>query len=202
MIMIHILIIVALFGIYAHIYIHFMISPNNEASILKSITKEDITSSVYSKLPFVFDGTPFRREHKRLEKTSHKEYDEYDLPYLSTPPLEPYVKFFPYRKMIECKKKRTWIETNDSCRTFYRIHQGSLHFSCIHPKKKNVIENKKEIKENEDLIQLTLYQDSILFLPKDWILYIEPLEKESILEKIKYYTPMNQVANAISKIST
>lgn len=201
MIMIRIIIIVALFGIYAHLYIHFMVSPNNDASILKTITKEEITNSVYSKLPFVFDATLFRKEPNLDEKEPHKEYDLYKLPYHSIPLLEPYAKFFPYRKVFQCKKKRKWLDSNDSCRTFYRIHQGSFHFSCIHPKKKNLSENLKEIKENEELIHLTLYQDSLLFLPKDWILYVEPLDKESMLEKIQYYTPLNQMANAISKIS-
>ena len=201
MIMIHIFIIVALFGIYAHLYIHFMVSPNNDASILKKITKEEITNSVYSKLPFVFDASVLRRESIRNQKIEHTEYDLYELPYYSIPILEPYVKFYPYRYLFECKKKRKWIETNDSCRTFYRVHQGSIHFSCIHPKKKDLLENKKELKDHEDLIHLTLYQDSVLFLPKDWSVYVEPLEKKSIIEKIKYFTPLNQVANAISKIS-
>lgn len=201
MIMIHIFIIVALFGIYAHLYIHFMVSPNNEATILKKITKEDITNSIYSKLPFVFDATLLRRDPLRNQKIEHKEYDLYELPYYSIPLLEPYVKFYPYRYLFECKKKRKWMDTNDSCRTFYRVHQGSFHFSCIHPKKKDLLEKKKELKDHEELIHLTLYQDSILFLPKDWSLYVEPLEKGSILEKNKYFTPLNQVANAISKIS-
>jgi hypothetical protein len=202
--MLHIFIIVALFGIYAHLYIHFMVSPNNEASVLKMITKEDITNSVYSKLPFVFDATVLSKEPLLGEKETHKAYDLYVLPYHPIPLLEPFVKFFPHRKLFQCKKKKKWLESNDSCRTFYRLHKGSFHFTCIHPKKKDLLENVKEFKElknNEELIQLTLYQDSILFLPRDWFIYVEPLDKESILEKIQYYTPLNQVANAISKIS-
>jgi hypothetical protein len=66
---------------------------------------------------------------------------------------------------------------------------------------KSLLDDLKEIKEKEELIHLTLYQDSILFLPKDWALYVEPLEKSSMLEKIQYYTPMNQIANAISNIT-
>ena len=199
--MLHIFIIVALFGIYAHVYVHFIVSPNNEASILNKITKEDITNAVYSKLPFVFDATILRKEPNLGEKESQKEYDLYVLAYHPIPLLEPFVKFFPHRNVFHCKRKKKWVETNDSCRTFYRIHKGSFHFSCIHPKMKHLVEKVKEIKENEDLVHLTLYQDSILFLPKDWYLYIEPLDKDSILEKVKYYTPLNQVANAISKIS-
>lgn len=199
--MLHILIILALFGIYAHLYIHFMVSPNNEASILHKLTKEDITNAVYVKLPFVFDATQLRREPQLGVKESHKEYDMYHLPYHPIPLLEPFVKFFPHRRVFDCKRKKKWLDTNDSCRTFYRIHAGSFHFSCVHPKMNSLLENLKEIKEKEELIHLTLYQDSLLFLPKDWTLYIEPLEKSSVLEKIQYYTPMNQIANAISKIT-
>jgi hypothetical protein len=199
--MLHILIILALFGMYAHLYIHFMVSPNNEASILHKLSKEDITNAVYVKLPFVLDATQLRREPKLGMKESHKEYDMYLLPYRPIPLLEPFVKFFPHRRVFDCKRKRKWLDTNDSCRTFYRIHTGSFHFSCVHPKMKPLLENLKGIKENDDLIHLTLYQDSLLFLPKDWTLYIEPLEKSSILEKIQYYTPMNQIANAISNIT-
>ena len=206
MIMIHILMIVALFGIYAHLYIHFMVSPNNEVSILKTITKEDVTNSVYSKLPFVFDATLLRKEPVLGVKETHKAYDLYDLPYHPIRLLEPFVKFFPYRKVYQCKKKRKWLDVNDSCRTFYRIHKGSFHFTCIHPKKKDIldrIQDKefKELKEKDELIHLTLYQDSILFVPKDWTLYVEPLDKDSVIEKLQYYTPMNQLVNAISKIS-
>ena len=68
-------------------------------------------------------------------------------------------------------------------------------------KKKDALEHLKKIKENEELIHLTLYQDSILFLPKEWYLFIEPLEKNSMIEKIQYYTPLNQIANAISNIT-
>lgn len=199
--MINIFIIVALFGIYAHLYIHFMVSPNNEASILKVITKEDITNSVYSKLPFCLWCNCIEKRASVRCKEVHKEYDLYELPYRSTPLLEPFVKFFPFRKVFQSKKKRKWLETNDSCRTFYRVHKGSFHFSCIHPRKQDLIEKLKEIKEHEELIHLTLYEDSILFLPKDWHLYVEPLDKEGVLEKIQYYTPLNQVANAISKIT-
>jgi hypothetical protein len=71
--MLHILIILALFGIYAHLYIHFMVSPNNEASVLQKLTKEDITNAVYVKLPFVFDATKLRREPTLGVKEIHKE---------------------------------------------------------------------------------------------------------------------------------
>ena len=43
--------------IYLHIFIHFKISSFNEFTTISTISKENILSSVYYKLPFVFDGT-------------------------------------------------------------------------------------------------------------------------------------------------
>jgi len=181
--------------LYAHLYLHFFVNPNNHCSVLSNLTKEDITDRVYTKLPFLMDGSTLRRE------IDISMGPVYDLSYESIPFLEPHVRFYPTRKIQHCLKKK-WIETNDACRTFYRIHKGSFRVTCIHPSKKDYIQNKKEwkqMKKKEDLIHLTLHEDSVLFLPNDWSLYVEPLE-DSILEKIQYYTPLNIVANSISKI--
>ncbi len=172
-----------------------MVSPNNEMFILDDISKDSITNAVYSKLPFVFDATRFRDDPSFEEKEVHKKYDLYPQYYYPIPMLEPYVKFFPFRKVFQSKGKK-WTDKNDSCRTFYRIHKGVVHATCVHP---NHTE-KKGLKKNPELIQLKIHQDSILFLPREWTIQIDPLDKDSIVEKIQYYTPLNQIANAISKI--
>jgi len=182
--------------LYAHLYLHFLVNPSNLFSILTYISKESISEQVYMKQPFLMDGIPFRRELPTSELPTG------EIPYESTPLLEPFVKFFPVRKRIDCLKKK-WMETNDSCRTFYRIHQGSFHVTCIHPYKTDLLQKKKEwkkLKKNEDLIQFTLHEDSLLFLPNYWYLYIEPLESGSKIEKIQYYTPLNLVATTLSKL--
>jgi hypothetical protein len=172
-----------------------MVSPNNEMFVLDEVSKEGITNAVYSKLPFVFDATRFRDEPCLEEKVVHKKYEVYLQYYYPIPLLEPYVKFFPFRKVFKSNGKK-WIDTNDSCRTFYRIHKGVFHVTCVHPRHTE----RKGLKKNPELIHLKLHQDSILFLPREWTIQIEPLDKDSILEKIQYYTPLNQIANAISKI--
>ena len=182
--------------LYAHLYLHFLVNPSNLFSILTYISKESISEQVYMKQPFLMDGIPFRRELPTSELPTG------EIPYESTPLLEPFVKFFPLRKRIDCLKKK-WMETNDSCRTFYRIHQGSFHVTCIHPYKTDLLQEKKKwkkLKKNEDLIQFTLHEDSLLFLPNYWNIYIEPLESGSKIEKIQYYTPLNLVATTISKL--
>lgn len=190
---------------YAHLYLHFLVNPNNEFSVVSKITKEEISDHVYRKLPFLLDATILRRDPRLKDKKCEKKYDSYDVTYDTIPLLEPYVKFYSVRKVFCCLKKKKWMETNESCRTFYRIHKGSFHVTCIHPHKKDVlsVQNKKELKElkkNEDLIHITLHEDSLLFLPNSWHMYLEPLEDDSMLEKIQYYTPLNIMANSISKI--
>lgn len=193
--MIHIVLIVFLLGFYIHLYIQFMVSPNNEMFVLDEVSKEAITNAVYSKLPFVFDATRFRNNLRFVEKETHKKYEVYPQYYYPLPVLEPYVKFFPIRNIFQCIGKK-WIDTNDSCRTFYRVHKGLVQVTCIHPRHTE----RKGIKKNPELIHVALHEDSILFLPRNWSIRIEPLDKDSILEKIQYYTPLNQIANAISKI--
>ena len=165
---------------------------------MKTITKEEITDHVYQKQPFLLDATSFRKEI--IPSTMDPSLNTYVVSYESNPLLEPYVKFFTRRTISNCIKKR-WMETNDSCRTFYRVYKGTVHVTCIHPHKKDCIPLKhlKQIKKNEELIQLTLHEDSLLFLPNHWSLYIEPLE-DSRLEKIQYYTPLNLLANTICRI--
>lgn len=203
--MIQYLVVFFILFFYAHLYLHFLVNPNNECSILTDITKEEISNNVYTKQPFLFDGTSMKKNPCLKEKISESKYDLYPLSYETNPLIEPYVKFFPSRNVICCLKKKKWIETNDSCRTFYRIHKGTFHVICIHPNKKECIKHKtkkeiKELKDNPDLIQVTLHEDSILFLPNDWSIYLEPLEKDCMIEKIQYYTPLNLFANSISRI--
>jgi hypothetical protein len=191
--------------LYAHLYLHFLVNPNNQCSIVTTLTKEEITDHVYQKQPFLLDATLLQKDiclkNKSIDPQNN--VDTYIVDYHPVPLLEPYVRFYTHKKVLCCKKKKKWMETNDSCRTFYRVYKGSFRVTCIHPYKKDCIPKTKEhkhLKKNVDLIHLTLHEDSVLFLPKDWNLYIEPLEEGSMLEKLQYYTPLNLLANTISKI--
>lgn len=199
--MFKIVLVIIFVSFYAHLYIHFMINPNNECSFFNEMTKEEVTNAVYTKQPFVFDATKLTCSHELKEKKSDKKYDQYDVSYISHPILEPFVRFFPKVNVFECKKKKRWTETNSACRTYYKITKGTIHVTCIHPKyiNKKMKLTKRDIKENENFIRLTLHADSILFLPNYWYVYIDPLDK-SVLEKTQYFTPLNKIAIAISKI--
>jgi len=170
---------------YSHLYLHFIVNPNNECSIVTHLTREEISGEVYTKQPFLLDATLFRKDTESID-------------YESIPLLEPFVKFYPHRSWIPCPMKHKWIETNASCRTFYRVDKGSFHVTCIHPLNKinKDLKPSKKWKKNKDCIQLVLHEDSMLFLPKDWCIFVEALE-DSKLDKIQYYTPLNVLANSI-----
>ena len=199
--------------IYLHIFIHFKISSFNEFTTIDSISKENILSSVYYKLPFVFDGTTIIKpiDLKMLKDKNLKDLKETkdvkDVKYVkkkgmyktyeSLPLLEPSVRFFTNNTIYELKKdKALAIHRNLECRNFYMVHSGKFIIYCIHPKYIN-IKNVKDIElekliENDDILRVELYPNSILFVPNYWYVYVKSVEK-SVIEKVQYKTILNEI---------
>lgn len=171
-IMLRILFVLLFIGLYAHLYVHFIINPNNELSALTELSKADISTKVYTKLPFLMEG-------KDMSTTSL---------------LEPYVRFVSDRKIYTQKK---WTETHEACRTFYKIEKGKYEITCIHPKYKDLVEHKKLLKQNTKVLRFTLDESQILFVPNYWVVQFKGTGK---VERIQYFTPLNRVSIAISKI--
>ena len=170
-----------------HIYLHFMIHPENDFSTIKEITREEITDTVYYKLPFIIKGIDTQIELKecvKLSKTVYtKTYEPIDL-------LEPLVKFFPKDTVYKLKKNKTMpLETNLECRNFYIVHQGSAIIHAIHPKYKDVPLDK--IEEHSKILQNTLGEKEAVFVPNYWGVYIKAMD-DTIIEKVQYSTIMNQ----------
>jgi mannose-6-phosphate isomerase-like protein (cupin superfamily) len=186
---------------YLHIYIHFKISECNEFIEFKEdINKQTILSSIYYKLPFVFDGTdiikPFKKEKDKNDKNDKKEKDKnknkniHIKPYEPISLLEPSVRFFTKDTIYELKKgKSIDIHRNLHCRNFYMVHSGKVTIYCIHPKFKLDISN---IEINTDILRVELHPNSILFVPNYWQVYIKSHEK-SVIEKVQYKTILNEV---------
>jgi len=185
--------------IYFHIYIHFCINSENELLSLSDVCKTEITSFVYKKQPFLFNGMTLRKEPDLSNKptTKTKNYEIFVSTYEPTPLLEPTVKFFPTTSFYKFPRTgKSILETNLECRTFYRVHSGTFHMTCIHPKYKEHFTEKhdsKFIKEHEQMLHVEVHPDTILFIPNYWFVYIEPLSKDASLEKIQYSTILNQV---------
>ena len=171
MLMLRLMMMLILVGFYVHLYVHFVVNPNNEWTLLTDRSKVEISNQVYTKLPFVIEGKGMN-------------------PAL----LEPYVRFVMERKEYTQKK---WSETHPACRTFYWVKKGTHQFTCIHPKFKKWVPHKKAIKENTDLLRITLEEDMILFVPNYWIVQCKG---KGVVERIQYVTPLNQLAISICKI--
>jgi hypothetical protein len=136
--------------------------------------------------------------------------------------LEPSVRFFTKDTVYELKKNKMSLQRNLECRNFYLVHTGKVIIYCIHPKYKNEINKindtkpksqecnesskskskskiekikTKEIEkfvENDDILRVELYPNSILFVPNYWYVYIKGIEK-SVVEKVQYKTILNEV---------
>ena len=188
--------------IYLHIYIHFKISDYNEFIELKEeINKQKILSSIYYKLPFVFDGTdiikPFVKDKKEKKEKNKKKEKMYVKSYYSLPLLEPSVRFFTTDTVYELKKGKTDSHRNLHCRNFYMVHSGKVTIYCIHPKFKNL--DISNIETETDVLRVELHPNSILFVPNYWMIHIKSHEK-SLVERVQYKTILNEVNFFYDKI--
>ena len=190
--------------LYLHIYIHFKISIFNEFANIDDVCKEKIMSTIYYKLPFVFDGTTIIKTlDEKKEKDRRKIYKKL---YENLPMLEPSVRFFTNDTIYELKKgKYIDVHRNLECRNFYMVHSGKIIVYCIHPKYKDnmnldikkdkinkIDKNIEFIENNSEILRIELYPNSILFVPNYWFIYVKALEK-SVVEKVQYKTILNEV---------
>jgi hypothetical protein len=197
----HIIFIILFIIIYLHICVHFRISKENEFIELDDICRKEITNNIYFKQPFYFDGSSIKRNVKLNDdlKTSHKGYDSYTLTYESIPLLEPTVKFFPKSSVYYFRKanKNAEVETNLECRNFYIVHKGKAKITCIHPKyTEHFLQKDKNIdfiKTNDNMIHVELDENKILFVPNYWYIFMESVDKDTLVEKIQYKTILNRV---------
>jgi hypothetical protein len=192
------IIIIIIILVYIHIFLHFKVNPYNELSNLKDVCKQEISNTTYFKLPFIFDGTSILQKINLNNYIKKEGADHYTKIYEPMPLIEPYVKFFPKNTIYELKKNKNMeVHRNMECRNFYIIHSGKVKITCIHPKYKehftNTTENTNEfIEKHDNMIQLELLENQILFLPNYWYVYIKSLKKNTIIEKVQYSTIMNQ----------
>jgi hypothetical protein len=197
----HIIFIILFIFVYLHIWLHFRISNENEFVTLDDVCRKEITNTIYTKQPFYFNGISIQHKLNLNEdsRNSFKGYDHYKLTYESIPLLEPTVKFFPESTAYSFRKsgKNIEVETNLECRNFYFVHKGKVKITCIHPKYSDHCIKKETcvefIKKNENMIHVELDQNNILFVPNYWYVFMESLEKDTLVEKIQYKTILNQV---------
>ncbi len=191
----HIIFILLFIVVYLHIYVHFRVTSENELTEIDDICRKNITDTIYHKKPFIFDGISHPLKLDDAVKNSNKGYNTYNLIYESIPLLEPNVRFFPSRMAYQFLKKErsAKVETNLECRNFYLVNSGKVKIICIHPKYKEYFINNNIdfIKKSEHMIHLELEKNQILFVPNYWYVYMESMDKNTIVEKIQYKTILN-----------
>ena len=173
--------------IAVHIYLHFIIHPENYLSKLKDTTGEEITNTVYYKLPFIINGADLHpvqlNECIKIDKRTYKKT------YESIPILEPLVKFFTNDTIHKLKKdKFLSLHSNLECRNFYIVQKGTIMVHAIHPKYKDVLIN--NIETHSKILKITLAEKEMIFIPNYWGVYIKALD-DAVIEKIQYKTIMN-----------
>jgi hypothetical protein len=171
-----------------HIYLHFVIHPENYLSILKDITREEITNTVYYKLPFIINGNdivqPIQlKECIKIDKGTYtKTYEPISF-------IEPFVKFFTNDYVYKLKKNKFLPKHfNLECRNFYIVHKGIVKVHVIHPKYKDVLTD--NIENHSKILQITLTEKEMIFVPNYWGVYIKALD-DAIIEKVQYKTILN-----------
>jgi len=180
-----------------HIYLHFMIHPENYLTNLAQVTQAEITNTTYFKLPFIINGAELQpivlKDYSKVDKHT------YVKTYEPMPLLEPLVKFFTKNTIYKLKKHQLLpIHCNLECRNYYIVHSGSIHITAIHPKYTDLSIN---IEEHSKMIHVELKNGQILYVPNYWNVYIKTHEK-SIVEKAQYSTIMNQFNFLWNNINT
>jgi hypothetical protein len=173
-----------------------MVHPENYLATLSQTSQEEITNTVYYKLPFIINGVELQsivlKDYSKLSKNT------YSKPYEAFPLLEPLVKFFTQNTIYKLNKNKILpIHFNLECRNFYIVHSGSIHMTLIHPKYTDFV----NVEEHSKMIHIEVKKGQIVFVPNYWNVYIKTNEK-CILEKAQYSTIMNQINFLWNNINT
>ena len=223
--------ILGLVMLYLHTYVHFYVNPSNELITMEDVYRQELTSQIYTKLPILFHAKTIRREPELTQPKKADGYVVYDTLYEPVSLLEPSVKFFPSSRVYQfnapdvsgqataeqataeqataeqatatAEPRPFILETNLTCRSFYRIHTGKYKVTCIHPKYTDHfnggVKDPSFIQSHPQMLHLELHQDSILFLPNYWYVLLEPIEPGQI-EVLQYSTPLNLLNFAFEQV--
>ncbi len=206
-----------LFILYFFIYVDMKINKHNELYLFDSeFTKTNLNKEICLKLPFYFDGQHIQDIYDKSSLTKVKKvkhhYELYTKPYDSIPLLEPHLRFKCWQDIYYISKRKTLPLLMDTCSiNYYRIQKGSCKVVLIHPKFKEhficedgtLCSNLTKldfIRNNPHMKCMVCHENTILYVPNHWIMYVENMEnKTSILDIIHYSTLCNQLIRWIKK---
>lgn len=208
--------------LYFLCYVDMKISKSDDIYYYdKLLTRKDLNRETFLKSPFYFDGTHLNDsiDKTQLEKKDKKKnvYTSYTKLYTSIVLLEPHLRFKPETEVFYVDKHLP-IHTNQSSFNYYIIKEGSCKITFIHPKFRDNFYDAYELKQTQvkiDYIKkhnhfktIVFEKNSIIYVPNDWILFIENNEttrdkskspksskssKPCIIEIIRYRTLCNQI---------
>ena len=196
--------------LYFLIYIELKINKENGITFFnEELTRNNIHKETYVKLPFLFDG---KHLNETIQKSSlqliekKKAFTKYNKEYTPIKLLEPYTRCSINNYVYEINSKRNLplIENNESI-NYYVIKSGKAKIALVHPKYKDNYQKKEKdfvrfIKDHAYIPFIECHENTILFVPNDWMIYIENDESEMlVLENIHYQTLINQLIQNVKK---
>lgn len=197
-------------GVYFLIYVEMKIHKENEIHTFDcELTRSNIHKETFIKLPFLLDG---KHLNESISKSSlqiidkKKSYVKYEKEYIPIKLLEPYsrCKIENYVYYLG-KNRRLPLLSDNSSVNYYFIKKGKVKIALIHPKYKDNYQKKEKdfiefIKENEYIPFMECHENTILFVPNEWMVYVENNEDKTIvIETIHYQTLVNQFIQLAKK---
>jgi len=188
-------------------YVEIKINKYDGVSLFdKEITRSKINQETYLKLPFYFNGKHINESYSKNELTKiikeKGKYEKYKKQYDSPIQLlEPYTRFNVSQEIYYISKNESIPLLQDNCSiNYYIVKKGVCKISFIHPKykehftpKTNIESKLQFIKDNQRIECMVFHENTIIYIPNDWIIYVENKDKKtSILQIIHYNTLCNQ----------
>jgi len=208
-------IIICIVFFYFLCYVDAKINKYDNVSLFdKELTRTNINHEIYLKLPFYFNGKHINESYSKNELTKiikeKGKYEKYEKQYDSSIQLlEPYTRFNVSQDIYYIFKNGSLPLLKDNCSiNYYIVKKGICKISFIHPKYKEHftsntdIESKIQfIKENDRIQCMIFHENTIIYVPNDWILYIENDDKKiTILQVLHYSTLCNQLIGWCKKV--
>jgi hypothetical protein len=137
------------------------------------------------------------------ENDKNNKFKEYNMVESELLLLKPYIKSEVSDKLYSIKKDgQIGIHKNRESINYYFVRDGSAEIFLIHPKFRDNFETDKKstnkdlkdyIGKNEHFHKIECSKGTIVYVPNDWLIYIQNLETvDCWIEKLSYSTIINK----------
>jgi hypothetical protein len=195
---------------YFVVYVELKI--NKESVIHRfegELTRKNLQNETFIKSPFLFNGkhlnSPIQKSSLTLIE-KRKSYTKYKKVYENILLLEPYTRCNTSNEVYYINENRRLPILKERCGfNYYIVKSGKAKIAMVHPKYKDNFHKKEKefihfLKENQHIPFIECHENTILFIPNEWMVYVENTEKDKlILEIIHYQTLVNQIIYFVKK---